>query len=67
MRLLKDGDLLAQARGAWFLVAKWRERDFLNAHRGGALNWKAEIWEDVNVLITPVAIKKLECVVSVDR
>jgi len=49
------------------LVAKWRERDFLNAHRGGALNWKAEIWEDVNVLITPVAIKKLECVVSVDR
>jgi hypothetical protein len=50
MGLLKDGDLLAQARGAWFLVVEGLERDFLDAHR-----CRSQIEEDVNVLITPVA------------
>src|SRR5271155_701875 len=58
MRLLKDGDLLAQAGGAWFLVAEGLERDFLDAHRGGAQESR-NLGEDVNVLITPAAIKNL--------
>src|ERR1700722_2391367 len=61
MRLLKDGDLLAQARGARFLVAEGLERDLLDGHRGGAGTkiGKLEFGESVNVLITPAAIKNL--------
>jgi len=66
MRLLKDGDLLAQARGAWFLVAEGLERDFLDAHRGGVLNWKTGIWGGRQCTYYSSCNQELECVVSVD-